>query len=180
MKYNTGTTEFLNKVVALIPMIVIVALVLVPISSMLDTSVEVDNVGVQFTKAEGDISKEFLTTQVENTPIVIADTFSIQYFNGVYNIYGEGTEEVADTLTIETSGNEAIIYASYSDEPNTYIFTIGWLFYMDEEGSYRATSEDISVMVEEVDKDKIYASGQGDFSTYWSYGNGETKVVREI
>lgn len=177
---ETYTQTLTHDVLACLVAIIVFLVVLVPITSTLSpaSEVQVEQYGVSFSMAEDESVKEYSGALEEGTPVVLADVFCVKYENGAYHIYGKEIDVNADSFVFEVSNG--IVNILYVIDGTDYDYTVeyGWMFFKDEEGIYKATSESRNIKV--ADPDNIYMVGNADFNVFWSINKDNINVESEL
>lgn len=167
-----------NKVVGIVVAIVITVLVLIPLADIGGVETH-EQPGVRMELVGESMDKSYSDEYDNVTPIAIADSFYITYDN-TYIIIGKGIDMYADTIQIVRAGSDVTVTYMADGDEHEYYATVEWLFVNDPNGKYSATNENIDIMINSGRENEVYAVGTAYFDTYWSYNDGETKILREI
>lgn len=174
---ETNTQSLTHDVLVFLVAIIVFLVVLVPITSALSQTTE-EQYGVSFSMAEDGSGMEYTDSLGGGTPVVLADVFCVKYENGAYHLYGKEIDVNADSFVFEVSND--IVNVLYVIDGTDYDYTVeyGWMFFKDEGGIYKATSESKDIKV--TNPDNVYMVGNADFNVFWSINKDDINVESEL
>lgn len=177
---ETNTQSLTHNVLAFLVAIIVFLVVLVPITSALSpaSEVQVEQYGVSFSMAEDGSVKEYSGALEEGTPVVLADVFCVKYEDSVYHLYGKEIDVYADSLALEVSDGIVNLLYEIGETDYDYTTEFNWMFYMEGDGEYKATSESRNIKVN--NPDNIYMVGSADFNVFWAINKDNLNVESEL